>query len=170
MVEVQRQSHWRDGEEPIAAVEWAVAAKKEWGMLHQLPPSSEFVDAYDAELQLSEADAELEAGGSFLLKGHLERDGTIIIGLWYGETLLRRAHIGGVHQEPDNGPVYYVPHVHFPTTVFRVIEGRRARSRIYSRSVPDFSSLWDAMRAFAAEINLTGDPTEQQRRLPGGQL
>ena len=168
MVEVQRQSHWRDGEEPIAAVERAVAAEKRWGSLRQLPPSSQFDDAYEAELNFSAPDVEEEREGPLALHAHRESKGVTIIRLTLGGVLLRRAHIGGVHQEPDEGPVYYGPHIHFPTTGFGVIAGRRARSRIYGWDVPETISLWDAVAAFATQINLVGDPVELQRRLTGG--
>ena len=149
-------------------MERAVAAEKAWGMVRQLPPSIEIVDAYEVQLRLYEDAVALEGFGRFLLKGHLERDGTIILVLWRGATMLRRGHIGKGHQEPDKGPYIDGPHVHFPTTSFQYIEGRRAKNRVYAWAVPRSISLWDAVTAFAAEINLTGVPTEQQRRLPGG--
>ena len=157
---VERQTHWREDEEPLAAVERAVAAEKKWGTLHHLPPSSEFSDVYEAGLFLTNPDGETDREGAFVLQAHQEPEGTIIIRLLQGGKLLRRAHIGGVHQEPDRGPVFYGPHSHFPTTVFRVIEGRRARTRIYSWDVRETISLWDAIMAFATEINLVGKPAE----------
>ena len=169
MVVVERQRHWRTGERPQPDVERAVAAEKRWGPLQQLPPSGDFTDAYESELRLAEPDEALERGGAFVLRAQEESRGTIIIRLWQGGKLLRRAHIGGVHQEPDGGPVYYGPHIHFPTTVFHAFDSRRARSRIYVWDVPDSISLWGAMTAFASHINLVWDPEEQQRRLPGGQ-
>ena len=169
MVVIQRQDHWRNGEEPQPHVERAVAAVKRWGPLRQLPPSSNFANAYEAELLLTNPVDQGESEELFILRAQEEAKGIIIIRLWQGGKLLRRAHIGGVHQEPDGGPVSYGPHIHFPTTIFSVIDSRRARSRIYEWEVPDFISLWDAMTAFAPHINLIGEPVEQQRRLSGGQ-
>jgi hypothetical protein len=169
MVVVERQDHWRAGEEPQPDVERAVAAEKRLGPLRQLPPSGDSTDAYESELLLAEPDKAMERDGAFVLRTQEESRGIIIIRLWQGGKLLRRAHIGGVHQEPDGGPVSYGPHIHFPTTVFHTFDSRRARSRIYDWDVPDSISLWDAMIAFASHINLVGDPEEQQRRLSGGQ-
>ena len=149
-------------------MERAVAARKAWGVVHQLPPSSYFVDAYEAGLFFVDDLEDVQSNGPLLLRAHEEIKGTIIIRLTQGDLLLRRAHIGGIHQEPDDGPVFYGPHVHFPTTVFGSIEGRRARSRIYGWDVPESIPLWDAVMAFADEINLVGYPTVQQRRLPEG--
>lgn len=165
---VQRQAHWRVGEEPQLAVERAVAAEKTWGTVRQLAPSSEFVDAYEAELHLSEPAEDLDRVGTFSIRAHQEQDGTIIIRLWHGGKLLRRAHIGRGHQEPDNGPFFQGAHIHFPTTIFQNMEGRRARTRVYGWSVSSSISLWDALVTFAAEINLVGTPVTQQRRLSGG--
>ena len=165
---VQRQSHWRQGEEPQQSVERAVVAQKTWGPLLQLPPSNSFVDAYESDLSLANSDAQIEKGGSFFLRAHLEADGTIIIALWQGQQMIRRAHIGQGHREPDNGPYVAGPHIHFPTSIFKVIEGRKARTRVYNWSVSSSASLWDAMIAFAAEINLVGTPVQQRRRLSGG--
>ena len=165
---VQRQNHWRSGEETQTAVERAVAAEKRWGVLHQLPSSTEFADAYESELRLAEPNDEIEREGSFLVRAYQELRGAIIIRLWHGDRLLRRAHIGGPHQEPDNGPLFSGPHIHFPTTVFSVIDSRSARTRVYNWNVPESISLRDAVTVFAAEINLVGDPVEQQRRLSGG--
>ena len=102
----------------------------------------------------------LKGKGPLFLRAHQESEGPIIVRLLQDGKPLRRAHIGGVHQEPDRGPVFYGPHIHFPTTVFRVIEGRRSRTRIYNWDVPEGISLWDAIMAFAAEINLVGEPAE----------
>lgn len=164
---VQRQDHWRAGEGPQPLVERAVAAEKGWGVLHQLPPSTELADAYEAELHLGEPDTELERMGSFFLQAHQEHNGAIFIRLWHGERLLRRAHIGGGHQEPDHGPYFPGPHIHFPTTVFRVIDSRRAGTRVYDWSVPESISLRDAITGFAVEIDLVGEPVER-KKLSGG--
>ena len=134
-----------------------------------MPPSGDFADAFEADLFLAEPDEAIEREGSFLLLAHEEPGVVIIIKLWHGRRLLRRAHIGSPHQEPDNGPVSYGPHIHFPTTVFREIDSRRARSRVYDWEVPASISLWDAMAAFASQINLAAVAVEQQRRLFGGQ-
>jgi len=165
---VQRQSHWRPGEEPQQSVERAVAAQKRWGELIQLPPSNSFVDAYESNLSLVNSDEQIEKGGSLFLRAHLESDGTIIIALWQGQKMIRRAHIGQGHREPDNGPFVPGPHIHFPTSVFQTIEGRKARTRVYNWNVSLSVSLFDAMMSFAPEINLVGVPVVQQRRLPGG--
>ena len=168
MVVVYRQEHWREGEEPQPAVEQVVAAEKLWGPVRQLALSDEYDDAYEAELYFVHAMDRVELEGPLVLHAHRESKGVIIVRLSHGGRLLRRGHIGGVHQEPDAGPVFYGPHIHFPTTVFSVIDGRKARSRIYNWNVTDSLSLWDAMMAFAAQINPVGEPVQQQRRLHGG--
>ena len=96
------------------------------------------------------------------MEAHQEKDLQIIIRLWQGNKLLRRGHIGKGNQEPDGGPVSSGPHIHFPTTVFRDIDGRRARTRVYDWSVPEGVSLIGAIPLFALEINLTAEPPEPE--------
>ena len=162
MVVVYRHDHWRDDEEPDPVVENSVAAEKVWGVFERLNPIGEQTESYRAQLYLKTPDRQVERRGSFLLEAHQERDLQIIIRLRQGNRLLRRAHIGKVHQEPDGGPVSPGPHIHFPTTVFGEINGRRARSRIYDWNVPEGISLSDAIALFSLEINLATELPEPE--------
>ena len=148
-------------------VEDAVAAEKVWGVLERFTPVGDQTESYRAWLRLKSPDNRMERRGGFLLEAHQEKDLQIIIRLWQDNKLLRRAHIGKIHQEPDGGPVSSGPHIHFPTTVFGEINGRRARSRIYDWSVPEGISLGDAIALFSLEINLTSEMPEPEFRGEG---
>lgn len=143
-------------------VEDAVASEKVWVDLERLTPIGEQTESYRARLDLKTPDSRMERRGSFLLEAHQEEDLQIIIRLWQGSKLLRRAHIGKIHQEPDGGPVSSGPHIHFPTTVFGEINSRRSRTRIYDWSVPEGISLRNALALFALEINLTAELPEPE--------
>ena len=164
---VCRQGHWRDGEEPDSLVEDAVAAEKSWGALESIAPVGEQSESYRAQLHLKTPDRRMERRGAFLLEAHQEKDLQIIIRLWQGNKLLRRAHIGKGHGEPDDGPVFSGPHIHFPTTVFAEIDGRRARTRVYGWSIPEGISFMEAIALFASEINLSVEIPEPEFRGEG---
>jgi hypothetical protein len=160
-------SHWRIGEEYIEWVERVVDAPKIWDLLVELPPSPQHQDAYEAEVEFSTPTPDLTERGLLLMRAHREEGGAIFITLFAGNTVLRRAHIGGSHQEPDAGPLIPGPHIHYPTTVFQNIGSRHARSRAYPWSTPPFTSLREAIGLFAREVGIIGDPQEHTR-LTGG--
>lgn len=161
------QPHWRPDETTVSWVEQSVRVPKYWTMLEELPPSTAHVDAYEAEVAFIGRYRDLERHGDLFLRGHQEEGGTIIISFLLGATVLRRAHIGGGHQDPDAGPYIPGPHIHFPTTAFPIISGRRARSRVHPWSVPDMISLREAVFQFAAYLNILGVPAERQRLIGG---
>ena len=153
---VERQPHWREGEEPLPLVEEGVAAEKIWGDLEQATPAGGQVNAYRANLILKSPSRRLQRRGAFILEAHSEEGGVLLIRLRHGNLLLRRGHIGSSHREPDGGPFFSGPHIHFPTSVFRVIDDRKARTRAYEWNVVEQLSLLEAIVLFAKEINLTG--------------
>ena len=153
----ERQSHWREGENLRGEIEQLVMAEKVWVSLRRIPPGPGQTEAYTGNLRLTIADNRLEARGSLRIHAYQEIRGHILIWLWSGNTALRRAHIGSGHGEPDRGPYFSGPHIHFPTTVFREIEGN-ARTRVYSWNVPETVSLREAISLVALEINLSGEP------------
>lgn len=160
-------SHWRLGEQYISWVERAVQTEKVWDLLVELPPSSQHLDAYEAEVEFVATDTELTRRGSLLLRANQEPGGAIFVTLYLGTTVLRRAHIGGNHQEPDGGPLIEGPHIHDLTSVFHSIGSRRARSRAYPWAVPAVVSLRRAIEFFVREVNIVGQPQEQTRLLGG---
>jgi hypothetical protein len=156
-------SHWRQGEGYVEWVEQAVAALKVWELLVELPPSSQHQDAYEAEVEFATPNPDLAGRGPLLLRAHGEEGGAIFISLFAGNTVLRRAHIGGSHQEPGGGPLIAGPHIHFPTNVFPNIGSRHHRSRVDPWSVPPTTSLREAIALFAREVNIIGEPQERRR-------
>ena len=159
--------NWRPGEQYIQWVESAVDASKIWDLLVQLPPSSDHLDGYESEVEFAMLNAEIGRRGRLMLRGHKEIGGAIFVTLFLGNTVLRRAHIGGNHQEPDGGTLIEGPHIHYPTNIFSNIGSRRARSRAYQWSVPNDVSLRHAITLFALEVNIVGQPQEQKRLLGG---
>ena len=158
---------WRPGEGLIPLVENAVAAPKVWDLLVELPPSTAYLDGYEAEVEFANVDDDISRDLPLLLRGHEEVGGAIFVSLYFGNTVLRRAHIGGNHREPDGGTLIEGPHIHYPTNVFPQIGSRRARSRANLWLIPNAISLRQAIRLFAGEVNIIGQPQEQTR-LRGG--
>ena len=154
---VEREAHWREGEEPRENLEQVVAAEKGWMSLRRVPSGPGQMDAYTGDLRLAVPDPRLEALGPLTMSAYREERGHILIWLRAGNTALRRAHIGSGHGEPDSGPYFLGPHIHFPTTVFREIGGN-ARTRVYAWNVSESVSLREAISLFASEINLSGEP------------
>lgn len=162
-----RPSHWRIGEDYIEWVERAVETPKIWDLLVELSPSAQYQDAYEAEVEFATPNADLTERGALLLRAHREEGGAIFVSLFAGNTVLRRAHIGGSHQEPSGGPLIEGPHIHFPTNVFPNIGRRHHRSRVYPWSVLPSTPLREAIALFAREVNIIGEPQEQKRLLGG---
>ena len=156
---VERQSHWREGEQLQGEVEQLVAAEKIWVSLRRISPSPGQVETCMGDLRLAVPDNRLEGRGRLRIHAYRETGGQILIWLWGGRVALRRAHIGKGHGEPDRGPYFPGPHIHFPTTVFREIGGN-ARTRVYPWNVPETVSLSEAISLFGQEINLLGEPEE----------
>ena len=154
---VERQSHWWEGENLRGEIEQSVAVEKAWVSLRRVPPGPGQVEVYMGDLRLTVPDNRLEARGPLSIHAYRETGGQVLIWLWAGNVALRRAHIGAGHGEPDLGPYFPGPHVHFPTTVFREIGGN-ARTRVYPWNVSETISLREAISLFALEINLAGEP------------
>ena len=154
--------HWRDGERLIKWVEDVCRAPKTWFLLVALDPSSQFVEAWEAQIHIVSNDRQLRRREPLWLRGHREESGTSIITLFAegGRQVLRRGHIDGGHQEPDAGPFILGPHVHYPTSIFREI-GSRGRSRVHAWSVRRDVPLKEAMKNLAQALNITGQPEEQ---------
>ena len=120
-------------------------------------PAPVKVEVYMGDLRLTVPDNRLEARGPLSIHAYRETGGQVLIWLWAGNVALRWAHIGAGHGEPDLGPYFPGPHVHFPTTVFREIGGN-ARTQVYPWNVSETISLREAISLFALEINLAGEP------------
>ena len=154
--------HWRDGENLIKWVEDVCRAPKIWYFLNALNPSSQYVEAWEAQVHIITQNRRLQRREPLWLRGHREEDGTCIITLFAegGRHVLRRGHIDGGHQEPDAGSIVDGPHVHFPTSVFREIASR-GRSRVYPWKIDPSVSLREAILCFAHVLNITGQPEER---------
>ena len=157
------ERHWRPGEALIGWVEEAVSRAKTWQLLKELPPSFQYRIAYEAELHFGPAIPALFRRGSLWLRAHQEHSDEMLIGLWLGQTVLRRAHIGANHQEPDAGPVIRGPHIHLPTTAFPNIGTRGSRSRAYAFNIPQTASLRHAIQLFSQHVKIIGTPAETRR-------
>ena len=158
--------HWRQGERPIAWVEAAVSTTKRWGLMQELPPSRSHVTAFEADVSFVYP-SHLNTRGALWLRAHEELDGQVLINLWLGNIVLRRAHIGANHQDPDNGPLVSGPHIHFPTSAFPNIAGRGSRSRAYCWDVDMTLSIRETIDLFALHTNIVFSHTEQQRLTEG---
>ena len=153
----ERQFHWREGENLRGEIEELVETPKIWGSLSRVPPGPGQAEAYRGDLRLAVPNNRLEARGPLSIHAYREANSQVLIWLWAGNVALRRAHIGAGHGEPDRGPYFPGPHIHFPTTVFREIGGS-ARTRVYSWKVPETVTLREAISLFALEINLADEP------------
>lgn len=160
-IEMNRRGHWRRGERLIEWVEESVRLSKEWRSLEESPPPSGCVAAFESELAFMER-TPLSARGDLRLRGHEELDGQVIINLWQGNVVLRRAHLGANHREPNAGPLIRGPHVHFPTSAFSNISGR-GRSRAYEWEVDTMLPLREVARLFARHVNIVENPDIQKR-------
>ena len=160
-IEMNRRGHWRRGERLIERVEESVRLPKEWRSLEELPPPSGCVAAFESELAFIER-TPLSARGDLTLRGHEEFDGQVIINLWQGNVVLRRAHLGANHREPNAGPLIRGPHVHFPTSAFSNISGR-GRSRAYEWEVDTMLQLKEVARLFARHVNIVENLDIQKR-------
>lgn len=154
---VERQSYWREGENLRGEIEQLVQAEKVWVSLRRFPPGPGQAEVYTGDLRLAVPDNRLEARGPLTIHAYRETGGQVLIWLWAGNVALRRAHVGAGHGEPDRGPYFPGPHIHFPTTVFREIGGN-ARTRVYPWEVPETVTLREAISLFALEINLADEP------------
>ena len=148
--------YWRDGEQLIRWVEEVCEAPKIWYLLEALGPSSQYVEAWEAQVHIISTSRQLQRREPLWLRGHREESGSCIISLSAegGRQVLRRGHIDGGHQEPDAGPFVDGPHVHYPTSVFREI-GNRGRSRSYQWSIDPEVSLKEAIICFSRALNIT---------------
>ena len=155
-IEMNRRGHWRRGESLIEWVEESVRLRKAWRSLEELPPPSGCVVAFESELAFI-ARTPLSARGDLRLRGHEELDGQVIINLWQGNVVLRRAHLGDNRREPNAGHLIRGPHVHFPTSAFSNISGR-GRSRAYAWEVGTMLPLNEVARLFARHVNAVGNP------------
>ncbi len=161
-----KQAHWRVGERSIDWIEQAVDRPKSWTLLTELPPSSNHVTAFEAEVRFV-TPSPLEERGTMWLRSHEEQNGQLIVNLWQGNTVLRRAHIGANHKEPEDGPLISGPHVHFPTSAFPNISSRGSRSRAYRWDVEASLSLRLIVQLFVLHVNISSIPSEQQRLSEG---
>ena len=155
---------WRPGETGIDWIEQAFDASKSWQLLQALKPSYDYRQAYEAEVFFVPTRAELEARGSLWLRAHEEEGNNQFVSLYLGTMVVRRAHIGRGHQDPEGGQFIAGPHVHFPTTAFPNIGGKGARSRAYEwRDASPTLRLREVIRLFCLHMNIVGEPSEQQR-------
>lgn len=156
--------HWRRGERLIGWMEELYSARKFWRILNALAPSSRYEEGWEAEVYV--ITQSLQRREPLWLRGHREESGDKIITLSAagGTYFIRRGHIGRGHQEPDGGPFYEGPHVHFPTSVFREI-GNRGRSRVYSWPIDPSVSLEEAIFCFVDHLNIEGEPSVQRSLL-----
>ena len=154
--------HWRKGEKLISSIEELCSAPKVWKLLEALKPSSDYVEAWEAQVYIATENRRLRNKEPLWFRAHREASGTCILTLAAegGRHVLRRGHIDGGHQEPDGGPYIEGPHIHFPTTVFRDI-GSRGRSRVYPWSIDPGVSLKEAIISFAYTLNIRGNPEQR---------
>ena len=133
-----------------------------WRSLRALTPSSRYVEAWEAQVHIVTRNLQLQKREPLWLRAHREESGVRIITLFAegGRQVIRRGHIDGGHQEPDGGPFYPGPHVHYPTNVFREI-ANRGRSRVYPWSIDPGVPLKVALLCFVNHLGITGDPDEQ---------
>ena len=160
---MEPESHWRPDETLIDWVEEALRWPKVWELLEELPPSIQHNSAYEAELHFVPQRPDLSRRGPLWIRGRQEHGGTIFINIWLGGSVLRRAHIGNIHQDPGAGPIIRGPHIHFPTTAFSNIGTRGTRSRAYEWNVSSSLSLRDAVQSFSQHVYIIGEPDEQRR-------
>ena len=154
--------HWRYGEELIKWVEEICNAPKVWYLLEALDPSSQYVEAWEAQVHIITRSRRLLRREPLWLRGHREESGTRIITLSAegGREVLRRGHIDGGHQEPDAGPFVEGAHIHYPTSVFREI-GNRGRSRTHRWLIDSCVPLKEVIVCFAYDLRIMGQPVER---------
>jgi hypothetical protein len=145
--------YWREGESLIDWVEEVFNATKVCGFLEELPPSPGYERAYEAEICFLPERSDLSGRGHLWLRAHQEIGGVIIVTLFLGRMVIRRAHIGGGYQEPTGGPFIEGPHIHYSTAVFSDISGR-GRSRSYEWDVPHSMSLHATIEMFLQHMNI----------------
>ena len=157
--DTEPNGRWRRDERLIDWMEESVRLQKEWRSFKHLPPPMGCVAAFESQVAYAERNP-LSARGNLTLRGHEELDGQTIINLWQGNIVLRRAHLGANHREPDAGRVIRGPHIHFPTSAFPNISGR-GRSRAYEWKVDTMLPLIEVAALFASHVNIVGNPDIQ---------
>ena len=164
---MRSSAHWRPDERLIDWVEETVSSPKIMGPLREELLSMGIVTALEAEVSFVDSNP-LASRGPMTLRAHEEYDGQMIITLWIGNTVIRRAHLGANHREPDAGPIIYGPHIHFPTSAFANIGSRGSRSRAREWDIdPSSLTLRDVIQLFAAHVNIQ-ESSERHREIMEG--